>query len=54
MDSFSASEELQEFTRAGMIRIRLLNINTLLTHLMTTEKSNEALRDYLLLSPFLG
>ena len=37
MNHFSTSEELQEFTRAQYIRIRLLEVNTLYSHLMSSN-----------------
>jgi len=44
MNSFSTSEELQEFTRARYIRIRLLDINTLHGHLMSSNRDDPTVK----------
>ena len=45
-ESFASSKELQEFVRARYVRIRLLEVNTLLSHLMSPQPDATAKQRY--------
>ena len=46
MNSFASSEELQEFVQARYVRIRLLEVNTLYSHLMSPLPDATAKKRY--------